>query len=297
MFNILEKKKIFFTIPLVIVLAGIICMFVFGGFNLDIDFAGGTEFVVDFGKEINKADIEAAIKEAVEAKSIVIQQSLINTNEYSIKTETLNAEQQEKLWNGLKDKFTLEDEARISVDSVSPTIGKELTQSAILAIIIAVILMLIYITFRFELLSGVAAVIALIHDVLIMLSFYVILQIPFNTTAIAALLTIIGYSINDTIVIFDRIRENVRASRREPFGDIANRSVWQTMMRTINTSVTTIVMVVVLYIFGVSAIKDFALALIIGLLSGTYSSIFIATPIWCMIRGNKNTQAPAKKSK
>ncbi|MBQ4109788.1 MAG: protein translocase subunit SecF [Clostridia bacterium] len=297
MFNILEKKKIFFTIPLVIVLAGIICMFVFGGFNLDIDFAGGTELVVDFGKEINKSDIETAVKDAVSAKSIVIQQSLINTSEYSIKTETLNAEQQEKLWNGLKEKFTLEDEARISVDSVSPTIGKELTQSAILAIIIAVILMLIYITFRFELLSGVAAVVALIHDVLIMLSFYVILQIPFNTTAIAALLTIIGYSINDTIVIFDRIRENVRASRREPFGDIANRSVWQTMMRTINTSVTTIVMVVVLYIFGVSAIKDFALALIIGLLAGTYSSIFVATPIWCMIRGNKNTQAPAKKSK
>lgn len=297
MFNIMEKKNIFFAIPLIIVLAGIICMFVFGGFNLDIDFAGGTEFVVNYGKTIDKAEIEKVVKESVEAKSVVIQQSLLDTNEYSIKTETLNPEQQEKLWNAMKEKFTLEDVARISVDSVSPTIGKELTQSAILAIIIAVILMLVYITFRFEFLSGIAAVVALIHDVLIMLSFYVILQIPFNTTAIAALLTIIGYSINDTIVIFDRIRENVRASRREPFAEIANRSVWQTMMRTINTSVTTIVMVVVLYIFGVSAIKDFALALIIGLLSGTYSSIFIATPIWCMVRGNKNTQAPAKKSK
>lgn len=286
--NIVKNKGIFFILPLVIIVAAIITGIVAGGFALDIDFAGGTEMVIDFGKDVPKADVEALFNETVGFKASAVQQSLVNTNQYTIKSQTLTAEQAESLWNAYKAKYELKDEQRLAVDSVSPTIGKELTQSAILACAIAVILMLLYITIRFEFLSGISAIVALCHDVLILLSAYMLLRMPLNTAFIAAILTIIGYSINDTIVVFDRIRENVKfAKRGETYGDIANKSVNQTILRSINTSVTTLVTIVLLYILGVDAIKDFALALIVGLIAGTYSSIFIAAPLWVSMKKDK----------
>ena len=286
--NIVKNKGIFFILPLVIIVAAIITGIVAGGFALDIDFAGGTEMVIDFGKDVPKADVEALFNETVGFKASAVQQSLVNTNQYTIKSQTLTSEQAESLWNAYKAKYELKDEQRLAVDSVSPTIGKELTQSAILACAIAVILMLLYITIRFEFLSGISAIVALCHDVLILLSAYMLLRMPLNTAFIAAILTIIGYSINDTIVVFDRIRENIKfAKRGETYGDIANKSVNQTMLRSINTSVTTLVTIVLLYILGVDAIKDFSLALIVGLIAGTYSSIFIAAPLWVSMKKDK----------
>ena len=286
--NIVKNKGLFFILPLVIIVAAIITGIVAGGFALDIDFAGGTEMVIDFGKDVPKADVEAVFNETVGFKASAVQQSLVNTNQYTIKSQTLTSEQAESLWNAYKAKYELKDEQRLAVDSVSPTIGKELTQSAILACAIAVILMLLYITIRFEFLSGISAIIALCHDVLILLSAYMIFRMPLNTAFIAAILTIIGYSINDTIVVFDRIRENVKfAKRGETYGDIANKSVNQTILRSINTSVTTLITIVLLYILGVDAIKDFSLALIVGLVAGTYSSIFIAAPLWVSMKKDK----------
>ncbi|MBZ4644832.1 MAG: protein-export rane protein SecF [Clostridia bacterium] len=153
-----------------------------------------------------------------------------------------------------------------------------------MASLIASILMLIYITFRFEFKSGVAAVIAMIHDVLVMLTVYAVFRIPINTSFIAAILTILGYSINDTIIVFDRIRENRKYMKKEEFSNVVNKSIWQTMARSINTSLTTLLTITVLYILGVQSIKDFAFPLIVGIVSGTYSSIFIASPIWVMWR-------------
>ena len=286
--NIVKNKGLFFILPLVIIVAAIITGIVAGGFALDIDFAGGTEMVIDFGKDVPKADVEALFNETVGFKASAVQQSLVNTNQYTIKSQTLTSEQAESLWNAYKAKYELKDEQRLAVDSVSPTIGKELTQSAILACAIAVILMLLYITIRFEFLSGISAIVALCHDVLILLSAYMLLRMPLNTAFIAAILTIIGYSINDTIVVFDRIRENIKfAKRGETYADIANKSVNQTLLRSINTSVTTLVTIVLLYILGVDAIKDFSLALIVGLIAGTYSSIFIAAPLWVSMKKDK----------
>ena len=144
--------------------------------------------------------------------------------------------------------------------------------------------MLIYIAIRFEVLSGVAAVMALIHDVLIMLSVYVIFKIPVNSSFVAAILTILGYSINATIVVFDRVRENQRLMRKEPFQNVVNTSIWQSMGRSINTTITTLVTIVLLYFMGVDAIKEFALPIIVGVLSGFYSSVFLSGNFWIMLK-------------
>lgn len=289
MFNldICTKKWRFFILPIVIIIAAIIVGIVSGGFVLDIDFAGGTEMVVDFGKTVDKAEIEQLFNETLGFSASAVQKSITNESQMTIKSQTLTTEQAESIWNAIKAKYSLEDFQRLAVDSVSPTIGKELTQTAVIACIIAVILMLIYITIRFEFLSGMAAIIALIHDVAIIVSAYMILRMPLNVAFIAAVLTIIGYSINDTIVVFDRIRENVKFARKETYAEIANKSVSQTIVRSINTSVTTLITIVLLYFLGVDAIKDFSLALIIGLLAGTYSSIFIAAPAWVAFKKDK----------
>lgn len=292
MFNldICTKKWRFFILPALIIITAIIVGITCGGFVLDIDFAGGTEIVVDFGKTVEKAEIEQLFNDTLGFKASAVQQSITNENQMTIKSQTLTTEQSESLWNAIKTKYTLEDGQRLSVDTVSPTIGKELTQTAVVACVIAVILMLIYITIRFEFLSGMAAIIALIHDVAIIVSAYMIFRMPLNVAFIAAVLTIIGYSINDTIVVFDRIRENIKFARKETYAEIANKSVNQTITRSINTSLTTLVTIVLLYFLGVDSIKDFSLALIIGLLAGTYSSIFIAAPTWVAFKKEKNNK-------
>jgi len=165
--------------------------------------------------------------------------------------------------------------------------GKEMWWSAAKAIVIAVVLMLAYIWFRFELYSGISAILALCHDVIIIIAFYAIFQFPVNSTFIAAILTILGYSINATIVVFDRIRENKKIMRQQKFGDVVNKSVWQTLDRSINTSATTLITLVCLYILGVTSIKQFILPLVIGVICGTFSSVFIAGQFWVLLRGNK----------
>lgn len=288
MFNIVQKKSVFILISLLIIAAGIVCYFVRGGFNTDIDFAGGTEIDVPNMKYDEKAIIDAFEKiENVDVSSI---QKVAETKGVLIKTKAnLNAEQTKQVKKVLADTFKVNGD-NISVQSISPTVGKELWKSAVMSILIAALLMLLYITFRFEVLSGIAAVVALVHDLLIMISFYVIFQIPVNTSFIAALLTILGYSINATIVIFDRIRENTRFLKKVAFSEIVNKSIWQTLARSINTSLTTLFTLVVLYIIGVQSIKEFALPLIVGIVAGTYSSVFISGSVWAMLKGDKKAE-------
>jgi preprotein translocase SecF subunit len=199
-----------------------------------------------------------------------------------------------------KDKYGLENTDLVNQQKFGPSIGKEIQGKAFLSVIIASLCMLAYITLRFELFFGLAAVAALIHDVLIGVAVYAILNIPINSSFIAAMLTIVGYSINDTIVVFDRIRENIKTTRKSKFEDIIDMSISQTIIRSVNTSVTTLFAITSLYIFGVEAIKDFALPLIIGVVAGTYSSIFIASPIWYLLKikkeGKINLYNPNKAS-
>ncbi len=286
MFNIVQKKSIFALVSLLIVVAGIACYFINGGFNLDIDFAGGTEIDVPNIKYDEKAIIKAFEKiENVDVSSI---QKVEETNGVLIKTKAdLSAKQTKQVKEVLADTFKVKED--ISVQSISATVGKELWKSAVTSILIAAILMLLYITFRFEVLSGIAAVVALVHDLAIMVSFYIIFRVPVNTSFIAALLTILGYSINATIVIFDRIRENSRLIKKTSFADVVNTSIWQTLGRSINTSLTTLFTLVVLYIIGVQSIKEFALPLIVGIVAGTYSSVFISGPVWATLKGNKKS--------
>lgn len=282
MFNIVAKKWTFIIISLVIIAAGIVSYFAFGGFNTDIDFAGGTEIIINGIKYDEKAITKSL--NAIEGVKVSTVQEI--DGGVLVKTKYLKDNQVTQIKDVIPKDFSGAQVA--SVDSISETVGKELWKSAATSIAIAALLMLLYITFRFEVLSGLSAVIALIHDLLIMISFYVIFRVPVNTSFIAAILTILGYSINATIVIFDRIRENARFAKKVPFAETVNKSIWQTVNRSINTSITTLFTLVVLYIIGVQSIKEFALPLIVGIVAGTYSSVFISGPVWATLKGEKN---------
>lgn len=283
MFNIIEKRAIFFAISAVIILAGIVSFFI-QGFNTDIDFSGGTEITLDLGKgEYDEAKLRKIVGSVDKVQVASVQKATSGGETGAIVMVNYIDDAQTK---AIKSAITKEyPDAKASVSSISPKIGKELWQGAIASIIAVAILMLIYITFRFEILSGVSAVIALIHDMLVMVSIYTIFQIPVNTSFIAAILTILGYSINATIVIFDRIRENTRFAKKEAFEDIVNKSIWQTIARSVNTSLTTLFTLVLLFFLGVTSIKEFALPLIVGVLCGTYSSVFLAGQFWVLFKG------------
>ena len=292
MFNIYENRKIFFIIPAIIIIIGIVMTFV-PGLNFDIDFRGGTSFTVDMGKEVSNDEISNTIKDVLGYQPSSIQKSDGNTVVIKVFNKNngegvLDTEMRSKITNALTEKFGLNEQSILSVDNVSPSVGNELKMQSLLALTAAIILMLVYIVIRFEFLSGVAATVSLVHDVLIIVSVYSIFQIPVNTSFIAAILTIIGYSVNDTVVIFDRIRENYRfASKKDDFAVVAEKSVWQCMTRSINTSATTLFSIVALFAIGVSSLREFTFPLIIGIVSGVYSTVFIATPVWIMMRGRK----------
>lgn len=278
MINIIGMKKIFFIISSIIILIGLSTMLI-SGLNEDIDFAGGTAMHINIGRTFDNDEIADSVSEAIQVEPSSVQKVGDGT-EVIIKTKVIDTIQRDKVFQVLKEKYELKQEDLFSTDNVDPTIGKELRSQAFLASIIASVLMLLYITFRFEFKSGIAAVIGLLHDVLIMLTVYAVFRVPVNTSFIAAILTILGYSINDTIIVFDRIRENRKLMKKESFTAVVNKSILQTMSRSINTSVTTLITIAALYIVGVQSIKEFAFPIIIGILSGTYSSIVIASPIW-----------------
>ena len=296
MLKVVENKKIFFSISIAIILVGLVFYFVNGGLNLDIDYIGGTNLHLDLGETYDVADVEALVTETLPGTTPRVVKGGAEGTEVMITVKELSDEDSTKLLNAIREKYdpsyNAEEEVEtnfkvFSRDTVSATIGKELGQSAVTSAIIAVLLMLVYISIRFEFWSGIAAVVSLVHNVLVVLSVYSIFNLPINSTFIAAILTIVGYTINDTIVIFDRIRENNKYAKKTPFGEIVNASVTQSLTRSINTSVTTLLSIVILYILGVNSIKTFAFPIIIGVLIGTYSSIFIASPVWSLFKREK----------
>ncbi len=297
MLNIYKNRLIFMGISVAIILVGLVC-FLVGGFNVDIDFAGGTSITFDAGQAVDKDEVADLANNALGFEVSTVQVNMENPAEFTIKTKTIDSATADKLLLTFITRYGLaEDYSDYSVNSFDPAYGKQLAGEALWAVLIAVLLMLVYITIRFEFLSGLSAICALIHDVLIMIAVYAIFRVPVNSSFIAVILTILGYSINNTIVIFDRVRENQKLAKKETFAEITDKSITQTIGRSINTTITTFVMVAVLYVLGVDSIKEFAFPLIIGLIGGAYSSIFIVSPLWASMKTagyNKRVKAAQK---
>ena len=280
MFKIVEKSKIWFSISLAIILIGVVLMCT-RGLNFGIDFKGGTKLVVELGDNFDKVEVDNIVKEYA---SDAVTKTVEGT-QYETKTA--------ELFDALKEKYTLDDSALVSETQIGPSVGKELSRNAIIAVLVACVAMLVYIAIRFEFTFGVAAIGALIHDVLITLSVYAIFDIPVNSSFIAAMLTIVGYSINDTIVVFDRIRENNHSMRRSNPTEIANKSINKTLARSINTSLTTLIIIGAVNVF-VPTVREFSFPLLIGIAAGAYSSIFIASPIWVILKNKMNKKKSVK---
>ena len=294
--NFLSKKGIFFSVSLLLIAVGFFAMGIHSiqgnnALNYGLDFVGGTSTTADFGKEYTieeiESDIVPMVAEVIDDKDIMANK-VEGTTEVTIKTRTLSLEEREAINTMLTENFGV-DESTVTSQSISSTISGEMRSDAIVAVIVSTICMLIYIWFRFkDIRFGASAIIALLHDVLVVLAVYAVLRISVGNTFIACMLTIIGYSVNDTIVVFDRIRENLGkiASKQTPemLMDVANKSLTQTLSRSINTSITTFIMVFMLFLLGVSSIREFALPLMAGLVCGAYSSICIATELWYVMK-------------
>lgn len=286
-FDIVGHRKIWYTFSSIIIIAGIICMLT-RGFNLGIDFTGGTLLNLEFEEPVNINAVRSTLNEYVNSNAQIQMAGAQNDSETAqnviIRTRTLSQEENENLLSGLQQ--SLGNYKVLREEKVGATIGNELIMNAVYATVISWILIIAYISYRFEFKFGIAAVMALIHDVLVVLSIFSLTQKEIDSSFIAALLTIVGYSVTDTIVIFDRIRENLKLHFKRG-GDIealANHSIYQTLTRSIYTVTTVLVTTIALFIFGGDTTKDFAFALMIGFAFGSYSSIFTATPLWVTFR-------------
>ncbi len=276
--DILKNRRLFGILSIIIILAGLVTFFV-KGLNYGIDFTGGTLIQINMERTISLEEARSIIDEFDKHANIVHAGN--NKEEIIIKsTLDLSNDNINEIVNKYVETFNLSNKDNFQSEKFEPYMGKEIRNKSILSILIASVFMLIYISWRFELKFGLAAIIALIHDILIMFAFYAIFRVPVNSSFIVAILTTLGYSINDTIVIFDRLRENLKLYPKESIRNQINNCIKQSLTRTFNTSVTTFIAVLVLYILGVEDVKVLALPLMIGIIAGTYSSIFIASPLW-----------------
>ncbi|HOM02809.1 MAG TPA: protein translocase subunit SecF [Acetivibrio sp.] len=315
MFDYVGKRKYFFILSAVLLLIGLVALIVRGGLNLDIQFKGGTQIEIEMENgdfDANRA--ENLAQEAVGKSGIHAQKSQTldaqNSNQaisfLVIKSSgKLTDDERNKVLSALRAEFNIKEDAEMIVRDVDPSIGSELLTKSLIAVVLSLVLLVLYIGIRFKMMSGLlagfTAVLAVLHDVLMMVAVYAVFNIPVNDSFIAAILTILGYSVNDTIVIYDRIRENSKISRKDSIKDLVNKSITQSMSRTINTTVSTLICVITVYAFsvynGIGSMEEFTFPLIIGLISGTYSTIFIASPLWELLKekqAKKKASQPAK---
>ena len=302
--NFLGKKHFFFGISVAVILVGFVVMGVqkgsgSGALNYSLDFMGGTQTTVTFAEDYSIERLDAEVVPGIEditGDANVQVQKVAGSNQVIFKTRTLEVEEREALDSMLEENFELDDAYPITGETISSTISSEAQTDAVVAVAIATVCMLLYIWFRFkDIRFGASAVIALIHDVLVVLAFYAVTRVSVGSTFIACMLTIVGYSINATIVIFDRVRENMRSmTRKDDLQEMVNHSITQTLSRSIFTSLTTFIMVTALYVFGVSSIREFALPLMAGILCGTYSSVCITGALWYVLRTKIKQKEEAK---
>ena len=299
------KKKIFFTISLI--LAILVPIAGMGGFkaatgkslNYSLEFMGGTSTTVEFNENMSMEQLEKEVNPKVEditKDADVTCVKVVNSNGVTIKTRTLSVDEREALENMLVNDFGV-DKSTITSQSISATVSNEMRRDAIVAVIVAAIFMLLYIWFRFkDIRFASSAVLALLHDVLVVLGFYAVSRVTVGTTFIACMLTIVGYSINATIVIFDRIRENLATGlgKKKNLAEVVNLSITQTLTRSIYTSLTTFIMVFILWIMGVSSIREFALPIMVGIICGAYSSVCVTGPLWYTIKAMSGKKTKKK---
>ena len=292
-FNFAGKRKLFFLISILLILSGPAAMLINNVskgsvLNYSLEFSGGTATTVTFNEDMDIKQIDSEVTPVVEkvtGDKNVQPTKVVGTNQVVIKTRTLSQEEREALNQAMVENFDV-DETLISTESISGTVSAEMRRDALVAVAVAAVCMLIYIWFRFkDIRFASSAVLALLHDVLVVFAFYAISRTSVGNTFIAVMLTILGYSINATIVIFDRIRENLHEGQsRTDLAEIVNNSITQTLTRSIYTSLTTFIMVAVLYVMGVSSIKEFAAPLMVGIVCGAYSSVCITGPLWLVMK-------------
>ncbi len=304
--NFLGKKNIFFAISLAVIIAGLAVMGVNGSkgngaFAYSLEFSGGTSTNVTMDKEYSLEEIDDQIVPIVEEvtgdKNVQVTK-VADSNQIIIKTKTLDLDQREALNQAMVDDFGV-DESTITAENISSTVSSEMRQDAVVAVLLAAVFMLLYIWFRFkDIRFATSAVAALLHDVLVVAAFYAVSRISVGNTFIACMLTIVGYSINATIVIFDRIREEMQLQGRiTDLADLVNKSITQTLTRSIYTSLTTFVMVAVLFVMGVSSIREFAAPLMVGVVCGGYSSVCITGALWYVMKTKIGKKQPAETKK
>lgn len=293
-FDFVGKRVILFIIPIVLIAAGIVSFFV-QGFNLGQDFTGGTSATYVLRNKENHDEkiaitdsIEKELIDLYEANGVSGAKAAANSEEGSItvKTSELSTETQLHVKEAVAEVYYI-DESEYQYENISGNVSKDLKEKAIIGVVIAVILMLVYITIRFDWRSGIAAVVSLAHDVLIMLTAYTILQIPMDSNMIAAILTILGYSINATIIVFDRVRENNRLYGKNSFAENANDGINKTFTRSLNTTLTTLFTIGMIFVLGPSSIKAFSLPIIVGIIAGLYSSVCLSSNLWILLKGKK----------
>lgn len=288
MFSIVKNYKIFFSITIIFLLIGFGSI-VTRGFNLGIDFTGGSIVDLTFENLVNVAQVRDVLKEHDMGNSIIQLENSdgkTEANSVLIRTGVVEDTELRATMNDLQSKLGNYQIQR--VEQVGATIGSELVQQAAMAIVLSWVLMIAYITFRFEFKFAIAAIIALIIDVLVVLSYFSLFQMEMDSSFVAALLTVVGYSVNGTIVIFDRIRENLKIHRRsESLGEMVDNSIWQCMTRTIYTVATSLFAIVSIFLFGGETIHNFSFAMLVGFASGAYTSIFLAGPMWMFLKNKK----------
>ncbi len=295
-FDFVGRRKLAFGLSVLLILVGLVSLIVKGGPNYGIDFAGGSLVQVRFTDTTSAADIKDALA-PLKMGGVVVQQFGDDANEFLIRAQATSSELKGL---GKKVKETLEARYGVGkvdirrVEMVGPQVGKDLRQKGMKAVLFAMIAILIYITLRFEFRFAVGAVLALVHDVLITLGAFSLFNKEIDLPIIAAFLAIIGYSLNDTIIVYDRIRENMGRYHKEKFPVVVNRSINETLSRTILTSGTTLLVVLALFVFGGGVIHNFAFALLVGVVIGTYSSIFVASPLLILWQDVKRRRAEAK---
>jgi protein-export membrane protein, SecD/SecF family/protein-export membrane protein SecF len=297
-FTFMKYKNIYYIISIAIIVLGIGTGMI-RGFNYGIDFTGGTMINLDMGKQVSTVELTKIVKDNGVNADIVAAGK--DNHQVIIRTvQALNTDARAKLLNSIFDKYNLNDKAVLEVQQFGPSVGDMLKQNAVKSVIIAAFCMLIYIIIRFEWKFGVSSIIAVFHDVLVLIAFYGFFHMPINNPFIAAVLTIVGYSIMDTIVIFDRVRENLDIIRKTKLDELIDKSINQTLVRSLMTSVCTILAIIPLCILGGQTIRDFTLPLIVGIVAGTCSSIFIASPIYyqlCNATGVQKYKAKKKSKK
>jgi preprotein translocase subunit SecF len=314
MIDLIGKRNYFFALSILLLLAGIVGFIVNGGFKLDIQFQGGT--IVEVQMPDGNFDTDKATEVASNAvnKKVTAQRlETLNAQDTGKKMyfmqlnvsskEALVGDEQTKMLDALRKDFKIQENAEIRVRNVQASLGKEIMADGVKAVVVSSLLIILYIWWRFNVMSGasagVFAVLALLHDVALMFAVYAIFRVPLNESFIAAALTVIGYSMNDTIIIYDRIRENSNLLRKMPIAELVNRSIIQTLSRSINTVVTVLVCVITVFIYAsinnIESVREFSLPLIIGIASGMYSSIFVACPLWVMWKESRAKKRIASK--